>query len=1632
MKPSQGKVFSILIGSTLLATAASALAVAAPTISTSQDTFTVTAGENVTFSATALDLDGDLVSLEVSNLADFPGATFTEISFDLAFLLDTYPDAVAAYSLRQLSSTYTGPALDVRRVSDSATATIEFENSVLDTATLETFSQDGDVEVTKWYSQVEGVPHLVPTGNGPLIVEAGSVIRESRTDKPRLKGRGGSFISETSHSSVFEFTGTPMVLTEWVNRAASPGNVVLFGPSHLGDNTSNDVDTFLWKGSGRLDFGKTNGDNINSTRLTKEWAWVGALVGSSSQKIMVGPNQDGSTAVSVIASNKTKLMAYIGEDVRLGELLFWPQLDEEEYRNRLWAADRYWDATIPESQFAEGSPMRQHLWWQGQIRDWIGSLTVEDVTLETTVQNKDAGSNSIVVANADWGHLPANHEIGIGNQTYTLSGAPASDGTITTIAVSGDISNVAIGDQVVFKPYWDGTYPDVDTLAELWSEFQQDGDSRRNFGLNGRGEPEWYVLDSGGSDLTPTVSKIATISEAAPEIASSGNLEIDETADARTFAFFEIDISGLSQEPAAVDISITGTSLGDDDSVKPYVGAKVFADASFDPSTATWNNAPADLTSNPAFDDIEGLDDGETSWQLSLTDEIRAAYSAGASSVLVGLYNVNQQYNSTSTNRTITIADAPVVTLHQGKGIEATGVVRVPDIYEDVYNYGMGREVAWWAQRSLPTAGGTQGNPFYGSEALKRRALVVDGVNMIMLPSSGNIYVWTQYIGGYIWSAAETVHWAGSVLDDTTREAFKHALLHYAERCDEFGPVGQNTNLDIKCIQGMAAAHELFDDSETEAQTRFVEASKRVLFSDRNGDPSTTESVWHLEGNIYEGRTPEGSYNNRSVTHLVGARVWTYGDPDWSWLDTVLVKEMEWMDSHIVPEPDGSGADSSGWSGRTIDAVLGGQWIDAAKRTLGVLYEEGRFWLKNWRETGSTTVPDAAGLSSGLQTYVNNLSTMTTDTSLPPQWAGKSSWPGEIPYAPPVSDWYNTVRSYYTSDVAALYPSSYAASTESNYIRRLPATSGAEDWTAVRQGDVGSDRWGAFIEHLRRSGAYSGYAGGMLHQFWTEDAGSIIRTLRTGQEWATIETWSAEHVWGRNAAGTKAFSFAFPNERDHTVTVGSDYSEIAVNGQFLEEQDNVSPLSADAAWTQTKRYTVLNETDDGKEGLKVDLTLEYTAGAGGADQLTELYWSLPLHVGKRGGASVSLAYWSGSSWVTVPQDSWNSATNWRISRDLNDGQGARDVWLELESATSVRLNRATRTTSSIVTQNMDIELHPTGNGTAQNIPNQITRSLILTATDPNLVSTTIANIVNYPEQNDVLPQGEVWAIQSTATAPEGVTLSNLLYEYSTDYAGDQGAATWTTIASLDSSVGGTITDNEDGSYEYIGDDVAIPAGLTAMRARSVSATADEQTYVAVLSSASPSEVAHENFDAADGTLLDTTYVLDSGQTISGYNNGAQTSGGEMAGRSGANFTWGQSWWTDVNSQNQVVKGTFSFNGAGAGSDDAGNSLYLRSQLTGSNIYHLNVRAKIYSSGIEILQQGGPTSSGTAHSFNTAESYVVKAQVVGETAVMSVYDSTETTLLVRTGVFGITRTTTGAGVSLRSSTLSWDNWHAYTW
>jgi hypothetical protein len=112
--------------------------------------------------------------------------TVTSVITDL--LLDLYPNAAAAYSLRKLRTAYTGDAIRVRRSSDNTEQDIGFTAlGVLDESALTTFCGAGNGFVTTWYDQSGSANDATQStaANQPQIVSSGLVILTNT--KPALK-----------------------------------------------------------------------------------------------------------------------------------------------------------------------------------------------------------------------------------------------------------------------------------------------------------------------------------------------------------------------------------------------------------------------------------------------------------------------------------------------------------------------------------------------------------------------------------------------------------------------------------------------------------------------------------------------------------------------------------------------------------------------------------------------------------------------------------------------------------------------------------------------------------------------------------------------------------------------------------------------------------------------------------------------------------------------------------------------------------------------------------------------------------------------------------------------------------------------------------------------------------------------------------------------------------------------------------------------------------------------------------------------------------------------------------------------------------------------------------------------------
>lgn len=126
--------------------------------------------------------------------------------FGQPLLLDLYPNAAVAYSLRKLRTAYTGDCIRVRRSSDNTEQDIGFVNNDLDTTSLLSFVGANNGFVTAWYDQSLNSRNATnaTAANQPRIVNSG--VLELQNTKPSMVFDGLNQRLGISYTLTFPFS----------------------------------------------------------------------------------------------------------------------------------------------------------------------------------------------------------------------------------------------------------------------------------------------------------------------------------------------------------------------------------------------------------------------------------------------------------------------------------------------------------------------------------------------------------------------------------------------------------------------------------------------------------------------------------------------------------------------------------------------------------------------------------------------------------------------------------------------------------------------------------------------------------------------------------------------------------------------------------------------------------------------------------------------------------------------------------------------------------------------------------------------------------------------------------------------------------------------------------------------------------------------------------------------------------------------------------------------------------------------------------------------------------------------------------------------------------------------------------
>jgi hypothetical protein len=140
-------------------------------------------------------------------------------------LLDSFPGAQAAYSLRKMSSAYTGSCLTVRRSSDNATRNIGFYRYTIDTQAILDFVGSGNGFVTTWFDQ---------SGNGVNISQASAGSQFNIVTSGSLHFEGNDVVMNAATNRAFTRGTSTVSLTNWTVYTKS--RITLTAGSYIGGN----------------------------------------------------------------------------------------------------------------------------------------------------------------------------------------------------------------------------------------------------------------------------------------------------------------------------------------------------------------------------------------------------------------------------------------------------------------------------------------------------------------------------------------------------------------------------------------------------------------------------------------------------------------------------------------------------------------------------------------------------------------------------------------------------------------------------------------------------------------------------------------------------------------------------------------------------------------------------------------------------------------------------------------------------------------------------------------------------------------------------------------------------------------------------------------------------------------------------------------------------------------------------------------------------------------------------------------------------------------------------------------------------------------------------------------------------
>jgi len=243
-------------------------------------------------------------------------------------LLDDYPNAEGAYSLRLLRTAYTGDAIVVRRSSNNDTLAIGFSGGVLDTAALKTFCGTGATDtcfVRRWYDQSGNNKTAVQetNANQPQILTNGVVVRNDGYVAIDFNNTTNVLViaNSTTLSSTFYFMVTKLRASSGFSYIFSNATALSNTRHSLAKQQNSGADAnkrYIWNGTSVF----LDGVNSLNTELASLYypstipyveLWVNSVSQTFSTTPSVALTATGQINLGVLASNVNFMDGWFNE-----------------------------------------------------------------------------------------------------------------------------------------------------------------------------------------------------------------------------------------------------------------------------------------------------------------------------------------------------------------------------------------------------------------------------------------------------------------------------------------------------------------------------------------------------------------------------------------------------------------------------------------------------------------------------------------------------------------------------------------------------------------------------------------------------------------------------------------------------------------------------------------------------------------------------------------------------------------------------------------------------------------------------------------------------------------------------------------------------------------------------------------------------------------------------------------------------------------------------------------------------------------------------------------------------------------------------------------------------------------------